>query len=53
MLEDQIQIDRDGEQNRQRIAAIQSKLRQDCDGHLPFLLLPIRIETRFMQVDRP
>ena len=53
MLQDQIPIDRDGHANRQLIAAIQEQLRTDCDGRLPFLLLPVRIETRFMQVDRP
>ncbi len=53
MLKDQIPIDRDGHANRQLLAAIQNQLHNDYDGRLPFLLLPVRIETRFMQVDRP
>lgn len=53
MLEDPIRIDRNGPANRLLLAAIQQQLHEHCDGRLPFLLLPVRIETRFMRVDRP
>lgn len=52
MLQEQIHIDRDGVSNRQLIETIKNQV-ADCNGHLPFMLLPIRIETRFMRVDRP
>ena len=53
MLHDQIRIDRNGQTNRQLLEAIRTQVNTACDGRLPFLLLPVRIETRFMQVDRP
>ena len=42
-----------GTDNPARIAAIRNRLSQLHSDGIPFLLLPVRIETRFMRVDRP
>ena len=42
-----------GTDNPARIAAIRNRLSQLHPDGIPFLLLPVRIETRFMRVDRP
>ena len=42
-----------GTDNPARVAAIRNRLSQLHPDGIPFLLLPVRIETRFMRVDRP
>ena len=42
-----------GTDNPQRIAALRDRLASLHPDGVPFLLLPVRIETRFMRVDRP
>ena len=42
-----------GTDNPARITAIRNRLSQLHPDGIPFLLLPVRIETRFMRVDRP
>ena len=55
MIEGEIQPDDlgPGTNNVARINEIRSRLATLHDDALPFLLLPVRVETRFMQVDRP
>jgi hypothetical protein len=42
-----------GTDNPARVVAIRNRLSQLHPDGIPFLLLPVRIETRFMRVDRP
>ena len=42
----------EGTDNLATIAAIRSQL-SSCSDRVPFLLLPVRVETRFMRVTRP
>ena len=42
-----------GTDNPARVTAIRNRLSQLHSDGIPFLLLPVRIETRFMRVDRP
>jgi hypothetical protein len=42
-----------GTDNEARLAAIRAMLATRFQDSVPFLLLPIRIETRFLQVERP
>jgi hypothetical protein len=42
-----------GTDNPARLTAIRNRLSQLHPDGIPFLLLPVRIETRFMRVDRP
>lgn len=42
-----------GTDNVARVETIRERVRSQHDDGTPFVLLPVRIETRFMQVDRP
>lgn len=42
-----------GKQNEQDFAAIQDLLAAKFPSEAPFLLFPVRLETRFMRVERP
>jgi hypothetical protein len=41
----------DGAVNQERLQAIRHAVARDFSGAYPFLLLPVRVETRFMTVD--
>jgi hypothetical protein len=52
VIEGLIRDDLDGAANQTRLREIRDAVAATCEGTIPFLLLPVRIETRFMQVER-
>ncbi len=53
MIEGPIDGALDGAANQQRLRAIRDRVAAQHDARVPFLLLPLRIETRFLRVDVP